>query len=287
MTDQPFTGVFAATLTPYAPDGAVDAGVARTLTRYLINEGLHGVCPAGTTGEFPLLGRDEKAVLNMSACEAAGEEGRVIAGVWGNAAEQAWLAKDAAAHGASAVFLTTPIFYPATPDSLLAWYRGVARATSLPLFAYNIPQFSANEIPLPVLDALAAEGTIQGYKDSSPDRARLEAVVKLLKGRIAVFAGSENLFAAARELGVDGFISGAANAFPRTIAAVWRGDRAAAERLAAIKDVLKRCGGIPALKYLLTLRGFAIGPAREPIAPLSPAAISELENLEKEYGKGL
>src|ERR1043166_2492820 len=120
MTHQKYSGVFAATITPYAPDGTVDAGVARTLTRYLINEGLAGVCPAGTTGEFPMLGRDEKAVLNMSACEEAGEEGRVIAGVWGNTAESAWLAKDAALHGASAVFLTTPIFYPATPESLLA-----------------------------------------------------------------------------------------------------------------------------------------------------------------------
>lgn len=287
MNSPMFEGVYAATLTPYAPDDSVDAGVARTLTRYLINEGLQGVCPAGTTGEFPLLGRDEKAVVNMSACEAAGEEGRVIAGVWGNAAERVFLAQDAERHGASAVFLTTPIFYPATPDALLDWYRGVATSTKLPLFAYNIPQFSANEIPLPVLDTLAAEGTIQGYKDSSPDRARLEAVVKLLKGRIAVFAGSENLFATARELGVDGFISGAANAFPRTMTAVWRGERAAAERLAAIKDVLKRCGGIPALKFLLTLRGFAIGPAREPIAPLSPATKVELEQLEKNFGKEL
>src|SRR6185503_5265510 len=143
------------------------------------------------------------------------------------------------------------------------------------------------EIPLEVLDTLAKEGTIKGYKDSSPDRARLEAVVKLLKGRIAVFAGSENLFAVARELGVSGFISGVANAFPRTVAAVWQGDKAAAVRLAVVKDVIKRCGGIQALKYILTLRGFAIGTAREPIAPLSPAARTELEHLDIEYGKGL
>jgi len=52
-------------------------------------------------------------------------------------------------------------------------------------------------------------------------------------------------------------------------------------------DAIKRCGGIQALKYLLTLRGFAIGTAREPIAPLSPAARTELEHLDIEYGKGL
>src|ERR1044071_2835918 len=108
MTGSAFGGVYAATLTPYAPDGAVDAGVARTLTRLLINEGVSGVCPAGTTGEFPLLGRDEKSTVNAAACEAAGEEGRVVAGVWGNEAERAWLAKDAERDGAAALFLTTP-----------------------------------------------------------------------------------------------------------------------------------------------------------------------------------
>jgi len=47
---------------------------------------------------------------------------------------------------------------------------------------------------------------------------------------------------------------------------------------------------VPALKYKekkYVLRGFAIGTAREPIAPLSPAARTELEHLDIEYGKGL
>lgn len=288
MTTARWSGVFAATLTPYDGLNVVDAGVARTLTRYLINEGLQGACPAGTTGEFPSLTTEEKELVVRSGCESAGDEGRIIAGVWGaTVAERTRLARHAETHGAAAVFLTTPVFYPQTPESLLAWYRGVKAATALPLFAYNIPQFTANEIPLDVLDVLAQEGTIAGYKDSSPSADRLQAVVKLLKGRIAVFAGSENLFPMARELGVDGFISGAANAFPRTIAAVFNGNKDADERLGKIKDVLKRCGGIPALKYLLTLRGFAIGGCREPVAPVTDAQRADLDRLEKDFGKAL
>lgn len=282
-----WSGVFAATLTPFDSANTVDAGVARTLTRYLINEGLQGACPAGTTGEFLSLTTEEKELVVRSGCESAGDEGRIIAGVWGGLAERQRLARHAETHGAAAVFLTTPVFYPQTPDSLLAWYRSVKAATSLPLFAYNIPQFTANEIPLEVLDELVKDGTIAGYKDSSPSAERLQAVVKLLKGRIAVFAGSENLFPMARDLGVDGFISGAANAFPRTITAVFQGNKDAAERLGKIKDVLKRCGGIPALKYLLTLRGFAIGPCREPVAPVTDPQRAELDRLEKELGREL
>ena len=224
MSARSFSGVYAALVTPYDAAGRVDLGVVRTLTRYLVNSGLSGVCPVGTTGEFPQLTAEEKAAVNRSACEAAGEEGVVIAGTWAvTEAERGFLARDAEAHRAAAVFLTTPIFYPATPTGLLGWYRGVRRLTRLPLFAYNIPQFAVNEIPAAVLEELAADGTISGYKDSSNDPARLEDVAGRLRGKVRVFAGSEGLFERARALGVDGFISGLANAFPRLVLAVWRG----------------------------------------------------------------
>lgn len=282
---QPWSGVFAATLTPYDGAGRVDAGVVRTLTRYLINSGLAGAAPCGTTGEFPLLTRDEKAAVNRGAGEAAGDEGRIVAGVWAaTATDRAWLAREAETHGAAAVFLTTPTYYPAAASAILEWYRGARAATRLPLFAYNIPQYAANEIPLEVLDRLAGEGVIQGYKDSSPDPERLRAVVRLLKGRIAVLGGNESLFVEARDLGVDGFISGVAGVFPRTVLGVWRGEEAAVRRLSRIKDAVKRGGGVPALKFLSRLRGFAVGEAREPIPPVPAEVRAELEALHAEAG---
>lgn len=288
MTGNDFSGVFAATLTPYDRAGRVDAeGVARLATR-LAGEGLAGICPAGTTGEFPLLDREEKRVVLRAACEAAAGRMRVIAGVWGaTEAERSWLAGEAEAAGAAAVFLTTPYFFPATPEYLLEWYRKVRKAVSVPVFAYSIPQFTANEIPLEVLDTLAREGTIAGYKDSSPDPARLRAAAGLLQGRIPVFAGHESLFAEARRTGVSGFISGVANVFPRTVAAVWRGDAEAGRRLEEMQAVVGRSGGVAALKYLLELRGFPAGAAREPVAPVTAAGRSELERLERAYGSGL
>ena len=288
MNTTKFAGVFVATITPYDARGAVDAAAARALTQYLVGNGVHGICPVGTTGEFPLLTREEKALAGRAACEGAAGRVPVVAGAWGATAdERIWLAKQAEAAGASAIFLTVPYFFASPPAYLLEWYRGVRRAVSLPLLAYNIPQCTANEIPLDVLDTLAAEGTIQGYKDSSHDPGRLEAIVKLLNGRIAVFGGSEGLFARSRELGTDGVISGAANVYPKTVLAVWQGDRAAVDRLARIKTGLQKHGTFASLKYVLTLRGMAVGTTREPIAPVSDAGKRDLEALEKEFGKDL
>jgi len=288
MKETKFAGVFVATITPYDARGAVDAATARTLTQYLVGHGVQGVCPAGTTGEFPLLTREEKARVGQAACQGAAGRACVVAGTWGATAEErVWLANQAEAAGASAVFLTVPHFFASPPAYLLEWYRGVRRAVGIPVVAYNIPQCTANEIPLEVLDTLAGEGTIQGYKDSSHDPKRLEAVVKLLKGRIAVFGGSEGLFVRARELGADGLISGAANCYPRTVLAVWSGNKDAGDRLGRIKSVLAKHGTFASLKYVLTLRGIPAGPPREPIAPLTDEGRRDLETLEKEFGKDL
>ena len=282
------SGVFAALLTPFDGAGALDAGVVRTLARYLLNEGLDGIAAAGTTGEFPSLARDEKDAVTRGSCEAAGDEGRVIAGVFAaDPAERAWLAAQAPEHGAAAVFLTTPIGAPPPAETLLAWYRTVRHATGLPVFAYNIPQLTGYDLPLDTLEALTAEGAILGYKDSTADPARLTGVVKRFKGRLTIFAGSEDLFPMARDLGVDGFISGMANVFPRTVAAVWRGDHDADRRIIALKDVLRRHGTVPAMKYLLAKRGFAIGDPRLPLHPVPAAARADLDRLESEFGKTL
>ncbi len=287
MSTAEFSGVYAATITPYDENGNINADVATALTKHLVSHGLAGTCPAGTTGEFPFLDREERALAVRAGCAGA-TDANVIAGIWAAKTEdRTWLAHEAATSGASAVFLTTPYYYPATPEHLLEWYQAVKRSSTLPLFAYNIPQFTTNEIPLDVLDTLAHAGVIHGYKDSSPDPERLRQVVKLLKGRISVFAGSENLFPLARELGVDGFISGMANAFPRTVLMVWNGDRAADKRLAMLKDGIKKAGGLAAIKRILVMRGFAVGQPREPISPLAKSAEDALAKLELEFGQDL
>jgi 4-hydroxy-tetrahydrodipicolinate synthase len=289
MTPDGFSGVYAATITPYDGEGRVSEDAAVAITRFLASHGLSGTCPAGTTGEFPFLDRNERALATRAACAGAvGSGARVVAGVWAaKARDRAELTREASAAGAAAVFLTTPYYYPATPEHLFEWYRAIRRASDLPVFAYNIPQFTTNEIPLDVLDILAAEGTIQGYKDSSPSPDRLRQVVKLLKGRISVFAGSENLFPLARNLGVDGFISGMANAYPRTILGVWKGDAGADERLATLKEGVSKAGGVSALKRIMAMRGFSVGEPREPISPVASSAEENLARLEREFGRDL
>lgn len=273
-------------LTPYDSAGKVDAGVAEKLAAHLAGAGVSGVCPAGTTGEFPLLAEAEKALVNRAACRGAG--GRVVAGVWAAGAEErSRLAGDAREAGAQAVFLTTPIFFKASPEAILSWYRGVRKAANLPLFAYSIPQYTGNPIPLEVLETLAEEGTIAGFKDSSGDLKWLEKAAKALKGKVPVFAGHEAIFAEARSAGAEGFISGVAGVFPKLVLAVWNGDKAAEKALAKVRDALTAAGNIPGLKYLAGKMGFQCGEPREPLRMASESAREALDKLLPEMGEYL
>ena len=75
MLNGKFKGVVVPTVTPLTPDERVDTASLRRLVNYLIDEGVHGIWAAGTTGEFAAL-RDDQRLL---AIEKTAEEvnGRV------------------------------------------------------------------------------------------------------------------------------------------------------------------------------------------------------------------
>src|SRR5690348_10400484 len=106
-----FSGLSVATLTPFDELDRLDYGVIRAHTQFLIDGGVAGVCPAGTTGEMLYLSVGEKVRLIEETGRAAKGQAKVIAGVWAHRPrEVTLLTKAAEAAGADAVFLPPPIY---------------------------------------------------------------------------------------------------------------------------------------------------------------------------------
>ena len=258
-------GMIAATLTPFAGDGALDLGMVREHVAFLAEGGLDGIAPAGTTGEALYLSEDERRDLVRAAVEGANGRLRVIAGIWALELDEIErLAKSAADAGAEAVFLTTPIYYSHDDDSLVRYYAAVREFTRLPLFCYSIPAYATNRISVDALERLIEAGTVQGVKDSEGKEERLAELLSTARGRIAVYGASDGFALQARGLGADGFISALANIFPRTFTRIWEGDADAQERITKLRGVVKGYGGIAAQKRLLRARGFDFGGSRLP-----------------------
>lgn len=276
-----FHGCYVATLTPFNAVDALDEGVVKAHAQWLVERGVEGLCPAGTTGEFLYLSLDEKRRIIEATVQAVAGRVPVIAGVWGlRESEMLTLARAAQDAGAQGVFLPPPIYYPANDDAVFAHYAAVHAATDLPVFAYNIPQYAANEVSLGCLERLFSEGIIAGAKDSTGKAERVGALVERFGARGVVFAASDGFASEGRRLGADGFISAIANAAPDLFARLWAGDESLQSRVYALRNALKQVGSIPALKHLLTRQGFPFGDARLPYSSLTAQQQSLLNALK-------
>jgi 4-hydroxy-tetrahydrodipicolinate synthase len=274
-----------ATLTPYDRGGQVNLDAVARHVEYLAEAGIPAVAPAGTTGEFLYLSEEERAAVVRTAVEAASGRLKVIAGVWALDTEGVGrLARAAEAAGADAVFLTTPIYYPAADEAVVRWYQAARGQTALPLFAYSIPQYAVNGVSAVALQRLIEDGTAQGIKDSTGKPERIEELLELCRGRIAVYGASDSFALRARQMGVDGFISALANIYPRTFVRIWNGDAAAQATIDQVRSAVKGYGGIGGLKALLRAKGLDFGGTRLPFGDLSPEEEAQLQELAGSLG---
>jgi dihydrodipicolinate synthase/N-acetylneuraminate lyase len=274
-------GCFVATLTPFDSAGRLDTGVARAHAQWLVENGVAGLSPAGTTGEFLYLSQQERQALVAAVAEAVHGRATVMAGIWAltahEAAENAHAAEQA---GATAAFLQTPIYYPASDDAIYAWYAEIGAATRLPLYAYNIPQYAANQISPACLERLLNDGIVAGIKDSSGSAERIGMLVERFGARAGVFAASDSFATEGRKLGACGFISAIGNVMPGTFVKLWAGDESLQAQVDGVRKALKQVGSIPALKYLAGKVGFEFGSSRLPGSDLTAEQKSALDGVE-------
>jgi 4-hydroxy-tetrahydrodipicolinate synthase len=267
--------VIAALLTPFDAEGRLDEAALREHVDFLVENGVDGLMPCGSTGEGPLLSDDELLGVVRAAVAAAGDRVPVLAHVGrpGTAPTLA-LARRALDEGAKAVSAVVPYYYPVDGDQIRAHYATLAEALDGPLYAYTIPSMTHNELEPALLEQLAADGVV-GMKDStkSPERHReYAAQARSIGDSFTLFTGSAPLVLDALREGSSAVLA-AANLRPDLCVALlgaWReGDENQAQRLqeelSATEAGLARSG--PPLAELkravadrMRERGVAYGP---------------------------
>ena len=237
-------GVLVALASPLKSDGSVDEPAFTRLVEHVLAGGVHGLLPLGSTGEGAAL--DESARRTALRCVVKAAAGRVpvICGVAQPNLQLARTEVEAAARlGADAVLVAAPFYYPMDQASVLAFYRAIAVAASVPVLVYNIPQFTKVVVDAATVAALAAEGAIRGIKDSSRDFEYFEGVCIATRDvtGFRVFTGSDTMLVASLAAGAAGTICGAGNVAPHWVVRIYdeytRGDLEAAR---ASQDALYR-----------------------------------------------
>ena len=294
-------GYIAALTTPFDSKGELDLTAWRELILLSIDQGLHGIVVAGTTGEWHSLTPNERETLLGIAIDEAADHLPIIAGVTAYTPQQVIeLIKQAERAGVEGVMFTPPPYVIPTDSEILSFYRTVSDAVSLPILVYNWPRGTGIDIDLKLAQELGSIEMVVGIKDSSPDLFGALSKVPFLIEDLVFFTNfvSSVGLSCLRHMGGDGFIGAGAllgNELPSFFEHIWDDNFEAAEAIALRWSKLSnklfrsdyggRLGSAQSThKAAMNLMGQPGGFPREPYLPLDDQAIAKLTHILEEAG---
>ncbi|MGX5668557.1 dihydrodipicolinate synthase family protein [Rhizobium daejeonense] len=229
-------GVIPAVTTQFNEDLSIDFESTRRVQDALVNDGVHGLIVMGTCGENNSLDPEEKRAILKGAVEVVNGRVPVITGVSEFDTRRAVAyAQDAEKIGATGLMLLPAMVYVPKPEELVAHFKTVAAATSLPIMLYNNPPAYRVNIGVDVLKQLEEVPNIKAVKESAPDTRRFTDLLNAFGDRFDIFAGLDDVALEGMMLGAKGWVSGLTSAFPQEsvalVAAIDRGDWEEARRI--------------------------------------------------------
>ncbi|KAK0385494.1 hypothetical protein NLU13_6674 [Sarocladium strictum] len=284
MSHQEIKGIYVALITPFRKDGSIDVQALDEHINRLIDSGVHGLVPGGSTGEFTALSVEERKQLVEAVIRSAKGRVGVMAGIGDlSTAKTVDLAKHAAQAGADSIMVVPP-----------EHMSEVHKASGLPIVYYNIP--SATGVRLTPLELAAlSEVGVYYLKDTSGDAPALTEMLfnPKVSSRITAFNGWDTLTFYGLAAGAKGSVWGATNIIPELSMQLWdavavRGDlREGRELWGKIFPICKllESGNYAGLvKTGMELRGWTTGGMKKPYNLAKSEVRAELAALLKDAG---
>ena len=237
MAIEQFTGILAAVVTPFSADGsAVDEAGIRRQADHILGNGIHGLVPGGSTGEFTTLTIAERKRAAECYIEAAAGRGPVVVGTGAlYTADTVELSKHANDAGAAAVMVVPPFYDRPSWDELLAHFGAVSDAIDIPIMYYNLPSNTGVDLTPEQFAELARKTRVTCFKDTGGDVVKFTAILQNYADDIQAMNGYDTLSFYGLAAGAKASVWGAASVIPRLCADLYeaivvRGDLEARTR---------------------------------------------------------
>jgi 4-hydroxy-tetrahydrodipicolinate synthase len=288
-----FHGVFPYLVSPLYETGEVNASVLERLCDDLIEAGVHGLTPLGSTGEFAYLAWPQRRRIVEVVIAAAKDRVPVIAGVASTTIDDAVSqALEFESLGCSGILAILETYFPVPDEGIYAYFKAIAGAVSIPVVLYTNPNFQRSDLSLPLIDRLSRIPNICYIKDASSNTGRLLSIINRVEGRMQVFAASSHIPACVMLIGGVGWMSGPACVAPRQSVELYelcrQGELAEAmERqrlLWNLNQAFAKYNLAACIKGGLQLQGYPVGAPLPPQAPLPPEGIEEVRRTLKAIG---
>jgi len=284
MTD--FHGVFPYLVSAIDGAGRIKTDVLGRLCDDLINAGVHGLTPLGSTGEFAYLNTEQRAAVVRTTIEAANKRVPVVAGVAATAtADAVAQAMSYQQLGADGILAILESYFPLKDAQVEDYFRAIADAVDIPVVLYTNPQFQRSDLSLDVIARLSAHPRIGYIKDASTNTGRLLSIMNRCP-RMRVFSASAHIPAAVMLIGGVGWMAGPACVVPRQSvhlyelcrAGRWDEAMALQPKLWRINEAFARFNLAACIKAGLQVQGYDVG---DPVPPQPALGAGERKIVEK------
>ena len=291
-------GLIIPLITPFKEDLGLDIDALKWLVEYLVENGVDGIFPVSTTGEFPSLTSSEKMKIVEVVRECTPTNIKVIAGISSTSLYEAIdLALRFKELGVDSLISTPPYYFKGNLDGVKRYFKMVLDGIDMPLILYTIPRYTGIEIPPELIKELVMEyDNLVGLKatvDSMVYFRRVVQLVKPVKKDFNIYSGIDEYILPLVLIGGDGAVSALAHITPNLhkemIEALFNGELAKANELyniildvKRIYDISKSTSG--AIK--LTLESFNTPVkrfVRPPLTDENPDNIDRIRTILSRY----
>lgn len=313
MSENPWSGVFAATLCPFNEDYSIDEEGLRGYARYLAGvDGMKGLVCNGHTGEVMGLRAAERAEVTAIFADEVGDRVKIVSGVCTEgsfeAIDHAIAAKEA---GADAILLMPPhhwLRFGRTASTAVGYFQDVADGADIPIIVHQYPNWTKASYSLQEMLDIASIPQVVAIKMGTRDMSRLDHEYRVLKQEypdIPILSCHDEYLLTSILAGADGALVGFAGFVPELIVSlVHQALSGDLSNIKPVQDLVYRLNkivyrfGEPSsdahqrMKVAMTLQGrFPSDVVRPPLRPLSEAEVgriaSELEFSGYDHWQGV
>lgn len=272
-------GIFTPNLVPLDRRGDINEAELRRYTDWLIERGVHGLYPNGSTGEFTRFTPEERRrIIAIMADQNRGRVPILAGAAEANVRETLSACEYYHSLGVRAVAIVSPFYYRLSAEGVYAYFKEIGDNTPIDVTLYNIPMF-ASPIDVPTVRRLAEEcPKIVAIKDSSgdiPHMIRMIQAVRPMRPEFSFLTGWDAALMPMLLIGCDGGTNATSGIVPEitrklyelTLALKLDEARELQYRLVTLFDAMLYSADFPeGFRAALRLRGFETGEGRQPLS---------------------
>ena len=216
-------GVMPAVTTKFTNNDELDFEMFNKNIVTQLDAGVSGIVLGGTLGEASTLTRNEKSTLIKNTVEIVENKIPVLMNIAEQSTSEAIVSvQNAEKDGASGLMILPPMRYKASDEETVAYFKSVAKSTSLPIMIYNNPIDYKIEVTLDMFDELLQCDNIQAVKESTRDISNVTRIINCFGDRLKIMTGVDTIALESLLMGAHGWVAELVDAFPKETVAIYK-----------------------------------------------------------------